>query len=231
MRVLLYNPNRSAHITARLEASARGALAAGESLQARCGRFGPEVVRDAASLAEAEAGARRELPGLADEGGADVVLLAISLDGAADALRSALARRPLLGMTEAAVAVAAQCGRRVGLLTLGPALLPLYRARLEALLPASRIAGLEAPELPQAFAPAAAGIAPEVLPVLAEAARRLVDRGADAVVLAGAVLCGYERALAAAIDRPVLDGVACAVHHLRALHRLHGGRGDRIPAA
>lgn len=228
MRVLLFNPNRSAHITARLEASARGALQGGESLLARCGRFGPEVVRDAATLAEAEAGARLELPALAATAEADVVLLAISLDGAADELRRRLAPRPLLGMTEAAVAVAAQCGRRVGLLTLGPGLLPLYRARLADLLPAARIAGLEAPDLPRAFDPGAAGVAADVLPVLVDAARRLVERGADSVVLAGAVLCGYERALAAAIDRPVLDGVACAVHHLRALHRLRapGAAGD-----
>jgi allantoin racemase len=230
MRLLLFNPNRSAHITARLEASARGALQDGESLVARSGRFGPEVVRDAATLAAAEAGARRELPVLAvaDDVLADAVLLAISLDGAAGNLRLQLAPRPLLGMTEAAVAVAAQCGRRVGLLTLGPGLLPLYRERLADLLPAARVAGLEAPELPQAFDPGATGVAADVLPVLVDAARRLVERGADSVVLAGAVLCGYERALAAAIDRPVLDGVACAVHHLRALHRL---RACRAPPA
>lgn len=234
MRVLLYNPNRSDHITARLEASARGALEAGDALLACSGRFGPEVVRDAATLAAAEAGAQRELPARAAASGADVVLYAISLDGAADALRVGLSPRPLLGMTEAAVAMAAQRARRIGLLTLGPALLPLYRARLESLLPAARIAGLEAPELPLAFAPAATGdpaaMLPSVVSALADAAHALGRRGADAIVLAGAVLAGYEPALEAAVGYPVLGGAGCAVHHLRALHRLRATPPGGVPA-
>ena len=112
---------------------------------------------------------------------------------------------------------AALLGRRVGLLTLGPALLPLYRARLDCLLPPSRIAGLEAPTLARAFDAHSTGVDPDVLPVLAEAARRLRTLGADSVVLAGAVLCGYERALEAEVGIPVLDGVACAAHQLRAM--------------
>jgi allantoin racemase len=220
VRLLLFNPNRSAHITERLAASARGALHAGDTLQAVTGTAGPRVVHDAATLLQAEQEAQRALPAWMAE--ADALLLGVSLDGAIEALRAQFAPKPAVGMTEAAVVTAALLGRRVGLLTLGPTLLPLYRARLEALLPAERIAGLEAPDLPQAFAPGAPGVLPELLPDLVAAARRLVLAGADGIVLAGAVLCGYERAIQAQIGRPVLDGVACAVHQLHALRAATG---------
>lgn len=215
MRLLLFNPNRSAHITERLVASAQGALGPGDTLCAVTGTAGPLVVRDAATLQAAEQEARRAVPPLMAQ--ADALVLGVSLDGVIDELRAQLAPRYAVGMTEAAVATASLLGHRVGLLTLGPVLLPLYRARLQALLPDERIAALEAPELPQAFIPGRSGVAPELLPELVAAARRLVAAGADSIVLAGAVLCGYERAIQAQVGRPVLDGVACAVHQLRAL--------------
>lgn len=212
MRVLLFNPNRSAHITQRMAASAQAALAPGDSLQVATAAGGPWVVRDPATLAEAEANAWRELPALLP--GVDALLWAISLDGLADALRAHFAPRPVLGMTEAAVAAAAAGGRHVGLLTLGPALLPLYRARLQALLPPARIAALQAPDLPLAFEAASAGVQPAVLAGLLPAALALRAQGAEAIVLAGAVLCGYDAALQAELGLPVYDGVACAVRQL-----------------
>lgn len=212
MRVLLFNPNRSAHITQRMAASARGALGPGDELLAVTSTGGPPVVRDQATLAQAEANAWRELPPLLAQ--ADALLWAISLDGLTDALRTHCAPCPVRGITEAAVAAAAVDGRRVGLLTLGPSLLPHYRQRLQALLPPERIAALVAPDLPQAFEADAGGVAPAVLQGLLPAARGLRDQGADAVVLAGAVLCGYDAALQAELGLPVFDGAACAVRQL-----------------
>lgn len=215
MRVLLLNPNTSAHITERLAASARRALAAGDRLDAVTGTRGPAVVRDAGTLDQAEAEVRRLAPAVAD--GADAFVLGLSLDGVVDSVRARFGTRPALGMTEAAVAAAALLGRRVGLLTLGRSMLPLYDARLRQLLPAERIAGLEAPDLPQAFGADAAGVSPALLAPLGDAVRRLREAGADSVVLAGAVLCGYDRALEALAGCPVLDGVCIAVHQARAL--------------
>lgn len=212
MRVLLFNPNRSAHITQRMAASAQAALAPGDRLQAVTAGGGPLVVRDAATLAAAEANAWHELPALLPQ--ADALLWAISLDGLAETLRARLVPMPVRGLTEAAVAAAAEGGRRVGLLTLGPALLPLYRARLQGLLPPECIAALQAPELPQAFDAVAPGVAPAVLAGLLPAARTLRDQGAEAIVLAGAVLCGYDAALQAELGLPVFDGAACAVRQL-----------------
>jgi allantoin racemase len=211
VRILLFNPNRSLHITERMAASARAELRAPHQLLAVTGSAGPQVVHDAATLQQADAEALRAVPALMQA--ADALLLAISLDGVIDQLRPRLAPQPARGLTEAAVAAAAALGGRVGLLTLGPGLLPLYQARLAALLPAERIAGLQAPELPQAFAPDADPAA--LLPTLLAACRRLQQQGADSIVLAGAVLCGYDEALQAALGLPVLDGMRCAVRQLQ----------------
>ncbi len=217
VRYLLINPNSSAHITARLAASARAALDADETLSAVNASGEPAVVRDAATLALAE----RHAVTLYDTHAcaADAVLLGISMDGAADALRLREPARPVVGMTEAALMSACLSARRVGLLTLGPSTLPLYRDRVARIGLDARVAGIEAPESPAAFLPATLGVDPGTIDVLAQAGARLQAAGAGALVLAGAVLCGYAPALAARLGVPVFDGMACAVAHARALLR------------
>jgi len=213
MRLLLINPNSSRHITERMAASARAALRAGDRLDAVTATGEPTVVRSTATLAQADANALTLARAHAT--GHDAIVLAISLDGAAPRLRVEHPGLPLIGMTEAAVADAVANGGPFGLLTLGPALVPLYRARVEAIGAADALAAIEAPEPGSAFSPAAHGVDPAVLDGLLPAAQRLVDAGARSVVLAGAVLCGYDAVLAARLGVPVFDGVACAVRRLR----------------
>ena len=228
MRLLLINPNTSVHITERLAASARAALAAGESVTAITASDSPRVVRSAADLLQADANALA----LADAhvAGHDALVLGISLDGAAPLLRQRHPGLPVIGMTEAALLTACLRADRLGLLTLGGSMLPLYRQRVEQIGLTSRMAGYEAPESPRAFEPGAAlqpAVAPEVLDVLAAAINRLQAAGAQAVVLSGAVLCGYDRALQARCGLPVFDGVACAVAQARVQFSL---RQARVPA-
>lgn len=212
MRLLLLNPNASAHITERLAISARAELAAHDELVALTNPAGPPVVRDAGTLAQAEAGIPALMAAQLDR--CDAFVLGLSLDGAIDRLRPAWGGKPALGMTEAAVACAALTGDRVGLLTLGPALAPLYLARLKGLLPPLRVAGVQAPEVARAFEPGVVGADEAVVAALVAAARRLP---ADAYVLAGAVLCGYDQVLRTALGKPVFDGVRAAVRLARAL--------------
>lgn len=188
-----------------MAASARAALKADDELVEVTNTQGPAVVRSAPMLAEAEAA----LPALMAPHvhRCDAFVLGISLDGAIDRLRPAWAGKPALGMTEAGVALASRHGTRIGLLTLGRALLPLYDARLAALLPAVRRAGVAAGDTERAFEPGT-GVDEHVLQVLVDAAATL---GADAYVLAGAVLCGYDRALQARLRLPVFDGVSAAI--------------------
>lgn len=215
MRVLLINPNTSTHITARLAASARSALEQGDALTALTARDGPQVVRTAAQLGAAEHSALALAAAHAGEH--DAIVLAISLDGAVRRLRERHPSLAVVGMTEAALLTACLRAERIGLLTLGAGLLPLYRERVAEIGLAGRVVAYAAPEAAEAFGAEAPLVAPAVLEVLAEACARLREAGAQTVVLAGAVLCGYAQALEARAGLPVLDGVACALRLARAL--------------
>lgn len=217
LRLLLVNPNTSVHITDRLAASARAALQPDESLTALTAVTGPTVVRSAEGLVEAEVSALALVAEHAAKH--DGVLLGISLDGAAVALRERHPGLPVVGMTEAALMSACLRVERVGLLTLGASLLPLYRARVAQVGLAQRVVACEAPESPAAYGAGTDLVDPAVLDVLAGACESLRLAGAQAVVLAGAVLCGYAAALSARSGLPVFDGAACAVGQLRILCR------------
>lgn len=213
MRLLLINPNTSAHITARLAASARRAMVAGDLLSAVTAADGPAVVRGAEGLREAEISALALAAAHAADH--DAIVLGISLDGAAPGLRERFPQMPVVGMTEAALLTACLRVSRIGVVTLGAALLPLYWQRIAEVGVASRVVGVEAPEAPAAFEAGAGDVSPAVLDCLAEACDRLRHDGAQAIVLAGAVLCGYAPALQARSGLPVFDGVACAVRQAR----------------
>jgi allantoin racemase len=213
---LLINPNSSAHITQRLVASARTALASGDTLQAVTASGEPAVVRDAATLQQAEHNAVALFDAHADA--CDAVLLGISLDGAAPLLRLRRPALPVVGMTEAALMSACLRAERVALLTLGPALVPLYAARVAQIGLSSRVVGIEAPDAPQAFLPATTGVHPDTLAALYAAGKRLKAQGAQTLVLAGAVLCGgYAAELSERCGCPVFDGMVCAVEQARGL--------------
>lgn len=217
MRLLLINPNTSVHITARLAASAREVLGPADTLTEIDAVGAPAVVRCADTLQQADANALA----LVDAHGAghDAVLLAISLDGAAPQMRARRAPQPVVGMTEAALMTACLHVQRVGLLTLGPALLPLYRDRVDEIGLIQRVTAWQAPQAPAAFEVSTSGVEPGVLEVLVDACGRLRDDGAQGVVLAGAVLCGYAQALTTRTGLPTFDGMHCAVAQARLLAR------------
>jgi allantoin racemase len=213
VRLLLINPNTSAHITARLAASARAVLELGDELTAVTASEGPEVVRSAEMLAQADASSFTLAESHATN--CDAIVLGISLDGAAHRLRELHQKLPIVGMTEAGLFTACLCAERIGMLTLGADLLPLYRQRVEEIGLSSRVVAYRAPEVANAFSADASLIDPEVLDQLSDACLQMQHEGAQAIVLAGAVLCGYAAALIARCGLPVLDGVACAVGHVR----------------
>lgn len=209
MRLLLINPNTSTHISERLAASARSALLSGESLTCLTAPDGPRAVRSADDLAVAEASALALAAAQADTH--DAIVLAISLDGAAPLLRQRHPALPVVGMTEAALLMACLRVERIGVLTLGASLLDLYRQRVSQIGLASRVVAYQAPEAPAAFEPGGLLVTPALLAVLEPACASLRAQGAQAVVLAGAVLCGYAPALQQRCGLPVFDGVRCAV--------------------
>lgn len=213
MRLLLLNPNTSIHITERLAASARTELQPQDELHTRTAQVGPRAVRSEAQALEA---ARRIVAMAQAYGpGHDAVLIGISLDCGLAAAQALLAPQPVIGMTQAACQMTAAHGPKFGLLTLGAAMAPLYRAHVQALGLESSLAGIFAPDLPQAFEPGEPVMA-EVVNALCTGAEALMAQGAQSLVLAGAVLCGYAEVLQARLGCPVLDGMRCAVLQARA---------------
>jgi len=215
VRLLLINPNTSTHITERLAKSSRYALDQNDTLTAVTAKGSPTVVRSAPDLQQANANA--QLLAQRHASMHDAILLAISLDGAAVQLREQFPAMPVVGMTEAALLTACLRAERIGLLTLGASVLPLYKDRVAQIGVSSRVVSYAAPEAPSAFGPDAIGIAPELLDVLTLASDGLRSAGAQVIVLAGAVLCGYSEALQKRCALPVLDGVQCATQQLRLL--------------
>ena len=209
MRLLLINPNTSVHITERLAASARSQLPAGATLTALTATEGPRAVRSPAEVQ----GATDRVVAMAREHAAqhDAVVLGISLDCGLAQARALYAPRPVIGMTEAACLLACLCGSRFGVLTLGQDMVSLYHKHVCDLGLGQRLAGVAAIESPAAFDTPADAVSAPVLDLLDAAAQPLLQNGADAIVLAGAVLCGYAPALQQRLGKPVLDGVACAV--------------------
>lgn len=220
MRLLLINPNSSDHITRRLAASARGALASGDVLTALTAATGPAAVRTPEQLQVAEASALAMAAEHAPMH--DAIILGISLDGAVRRLRRSHPRIPVIGMTEAALLTACLRTEQVGLLTLGATLLPAYRQRVEEVGMASRMAGYEAVEAESAFSDGDDLHALPLLDLLSAACDRLRERGAESIVLAGAVICGYARALELRCEVPVFDGIECAVRQAMTLTALSG---------
>lgn len=209
LRLLLVNPNTSVHITERLARSARPHLPAGATLTALTATEGPAAVRSPAELAAA--GERVLAMAQAHQAQHDAVIVGISLDCGLAATRTAWAPRPVVGMTEAACHMARLAGERFALLTLGSTMANSYRDHVASLGLSNRLLGVAAPDAPEAFSAAAHEVLPSVLDALVAAAQPLCDRGANSVVLAGAVLCGFAPALSLRLNLPVFDGVTSAV--------------------
>lgn len=215
MRLLLINPNRSQWITERVAAPARAVLLAHEELHAVTSVDGPEVVRTPPQIDAA----RDEVLALAARHGAgyEARILGISLDCGWAEARAQQWPQPVIGMTEAACMAACLHGRRFGVLTVGAAMRPHYERHVHDLGLAARCAGVVAPDCAHAFASEGGALQAEVLAVLLGGLSELRRMGADSVVLAGAVLCGYGPGLQRLSRMPVFEGPVCAVGMARTL--------------
>ena len=220
MRLLLINPNTSTHITDRLARSARGALH--DQRHADRGHGGRRHRRSCATQTTCERADANALA-LAHRHAAqhDAIVLAISLDRAVVAMRQQLSgpagRRHDRGRIADRVP-ARRADRTADAGSVGIAPVPgaggADRCRLaRGRLCGARGAHRRSPQVPTTSFR-------EVCDVLAGACDKMRHAGAQVIVLAGAVLCGYADALQARCALPVLDGVDCAVRQLRVLGRL-----------
>jgi allantoin racemase len=215
MKILVINPNLTQAITDVAARVARRAASPGTEIVAVTGTFGPEVI---ASRAESELAAHGVLDLAAKHAaGCDAVVLGVSLDSGLYALRELL-DAPVVGMTEAGLHAASLLATRIGVLTYGARLVPLYEelAREHGFAPrVVRVAGL--PLTPKDALTDPARVRAEML----EDCGRLVEAdGAEAIVLAGAAFAGFGEAMQAEVPVPLIDGIQAAVALAEMLVRL-----------
>lgn len=223
IELLLINPNTSAHITDRMLQAARDVAGEGVRVHGATARFGPAVIGSRAEQAIASHAAI-DLAAV-HASGMDAVVLGVSLDCGLHALRELL-DVPVCAMTESALLTACMLGQRVGLLTLGERMLPLYQELAAAYGIERRVCGWRALELPAAFV--GSQVVAEAAEAIADAVDGLVrSDGCEVVVLAGAVLAGYAAVLRERAEVPLVDGVAAATLQAISLARL----GCRAPAS
>lgn len=219
MKILVLNPNTSQFVTDKVCDVARQAAGPAEHILGVTGRRGPLIVGTRSECAMAA----QEALSLAAEHGGDVdgILLAISFDTGLDALREMLGI-PVVGISEAGMLAAMSVSRRFAMLTFGDRAVPIYEELVDHYRWRDRSVGvismrpLSQDELEDTTL---------VLPQLVEAIEAAAcDRGAESIVLAGAVFAGIAKMLRDRVSIPVVDGIVAAVHQLRMLHAMNLGK-------
>jgi allantoin racemase len=215
MRLLLVNANTSDVVTGKVLAQARAVAAPGTEVHAVTGTFGARVI---GSRAEHAIGEHSTLALVAQHApGFDAVVIAVSYDTGLRAARELLPV-PVVGMTEAGLLTACMLGGRIGVVTFGRRVLPLYHELVAGYGLAGRIAGWRTLDSTAAYQ---AGAHDSLDAELVAASLDLAQRdGAETVLLTGAVMAGVATRLQAQVPVPLVDCMACAVGQAELLHRL-----------
>jgi allantoin racemase len=206
MKLLLINPNTTQAVTDAVLVAARATARPGTDLKAVTGSFGPVVIGSRGENALAQHSLLQLAAVHAVD--CDAVVLAVSLDTGLWACRELLGV-PVIGMTEAGLLIGSSVGTRIGMITYGRRMGPLYRELVESYGLASRLAGIAT----LAVTPEQTFSDPQLVQDAALAAARLLVEhdGAEVVLLAGAAMAAMAATLQPQLDVPLLDGVSCAV--------------------
>jgi allantoin racemase len=215
MRILVVNANTSEIVTEKVAAQARASAAPGTEIVGVTGSFGARVI---GSRAEHAIGEHSALALVAQHSpGCDAVVIAVSYDTGLRAARELLPV-PVVGMTEAGLLTACMLGGRIGVITFGRRVLPLYHELVASYGLRDRIAGWRTLESTAAYQ---RGTHDELDRELVTVALDLVERdGAETVVLTGAVMAGVPARLQKDVPVPLIDCIACAVRQAELLHQL-----------
>ena len=204
--ILLINPNTTASITDLVLKTAKGFARPDTKLRALTGAFGPRYVASRAGYAIAGHAALDAFAN--DRGPKDAVVLACFGDPGLAALKE-VSPVPVVGMADASILQACALGARFSILTGGER----WKSMLEEFVASHGLSARLASV--RTVAPTGADIARNpkaALAVLAKGCTACVrEDGADVVILGGAGLAGLAAKLAAKVEVPLLDGVACAI--------------------
>jgi allantoin racemase len=222
--ILLINPNTTQSITDLVLRTAKTFAAKGTTLRAVSGAFGPRYIASRVGYAIAGHAAVDALAN--HKGRKDVVVLACFGDPGLAALKE-VSPVPVVGMAEASVLQACALGGRFSIVTGGERWQSMLEEFVATMGLASRLASV------RTVAPTGADIARNpkaAMALLAKGCRACAkeDR-ADVVILGGAGLAGLAAQLAAEVDVPLLDGVACAISLAESLARQKPAKGRAGP--
>jgi allantoin racemase len=212
MRILVVNPNTTASMTATIAAAARGAAASGTEIVAVTSTMGPASIEGYYDEALAVPGLLREIA-QGEREGADAAIIACFDDTGLDAAR-AMASIPVVGICEAALALAAMVAQRISVVTT----MERSRVPIEALMrrygmaERARVRAADIPVL--ALEDPASGAEQKLA---AEIARAVDEERAEAIVLGCAGMANLALAYRRRFGLPVIEGVGAAVKHAEAL--------------
>jgi len=205
VKLLLVNPNTSESVTRLIGEEARRAAAPATQITLLTAPSGVEYIE---TELEALIGAYYSLIHIEENlGDHDAIVMAAFGDPGLAALREAF-DRPVVGLTEAALARAAELAQRFSIIAISPRISAWYRAVVERYGYGARLASIRALDAPLRDI---AGVQEEHaarLKALTESAVR--EDGAQAVIVAGAPLAGLARRLSG-LPVPLVDPIAAAV--------------------
>ncbi|MEP6655695.1 MAG: aspartate/glutamate racemase family protein [Betaproteobacteria bacterium] len=212
MRILVVNANTSNVVTEKVTAEAQAAAAPDTTIVAVTGTFGARVIGTRSEHAIAEHSTIALVAG--NSAGCDAVVVAVSYDTGVRGARELLSI-PVVGMTEAGLLTACMLGGRIGVVTFGRRVLPLYHELVASYGLAARIAGWRVLESTAAYGRGAhPGLDREII---AAANDLVVHDFAETIVLTGAVMAGVPRRLQRDVPVPIIDCIGCGVRQAELL--------------
>ncbi len=215
MKILLINPNTTKRITDSLVLQAQQAVGATAQIVGMTAQTGPAIIRSAEDNRVAEQSMIEMATTLA--AGYDAIVLGVSMDTALQSVRSSVPL-PVVGMTEGGLLTACLLGQRVGCLTLGSHMVPMYEQLSTNYGLATRVVKWHAPNIAAAYE---VGPNPEIVEALVQECQILTEGyGVDVIVLCAAVLSGYGPWLAPRVHVPVVDAIQAAALQAVSLARL-----------
>ena len=223
MHILVINPNTTVGMTEKIEAAANRAAASGTQITAVTSASGPVSIEGYYDEALSVPGLLKVIRDRADF---DAVVIACFDDTGLDAARC-VTDKPVIGIGEAAYSMAGMLANKFSVVTTLARSVPALEHNLMKYGLDRRCARVRSSEVAVLDLEDDSSGAYEK--IAAEIARAIADDKAEAIVLGCAGMTDLANKLSQQFDRPVLDGVACAVSLAEDMARLqlktsrHGG--------
>ena len=206
LKLLVINPNITESVTRLIGEEARRAAAPGTELTLVTAPFGVAYIE---TPLEALIGGYASLLLLAEHRAAhDAAIIAAFGDPGLPALREAF-DRPLVGLTEAALAAASRLGERFSIIAISQRISGWYRQSVDSYGYGTRLASIRVLDQPIRDIGSVQQEHASRLRALCTAAVK--EDGAEVLVLAGAPLAGLARSLGSEVPVPLVDPIAAAV--------------------